>query len=146
MRDSKEAERNYILAIENANNIQNDYITYGKSTLQYFQSLEEEFIDFTQNAMRKFFIFTNTGMKNILEENYTMQNTVEKISIENDINDYTIKNSTYLLPPEPVQYVPYKINLRSVPIEEIPLSSEAVLGIISTIYNTFEKIKGEPVY
>jgi hypothetical protein len=146
LKEAKDFERNYISAIENANKIQNSYITCGKNTLQNFQFLEEQFIDYTQNCFRKFFVFSNSGLKNILEDNYTIQKVVEKISILDDINEYITKNATNRIPPSPIEYTPYKINIRSMPADENKLDTESMYNIVSTFYNTFEKIEGEPVY
>jgi hypothetical protein len=115
-------------------------------TLQNFQFLEEEFIDYSRNTLRKFFIFSNSGLKNILEENQKMQKMIEAISVEKDIEEYIKKNSADKSPPDYIQYIPYKIVIRSKPLENIPLGSEAVFNVIKILQSTFEKIDGEPVF
>lgn len=145
LKEAKEAEKSYLLAVASANHAQNIYIEGGKMTLQNFQFLEEEFIDYCQNSLRKFFIFSNTGIKNILEDNLKMQKIVEKINIEDDIKKFIQRNSTGKNQPEIIEYIPYKIAIRYKPREEISLDSESVFNIITTMQNTFEKIEGEPV-
>jgi hypothetical protein len=145
LKEAKEVDKNYLLAIENANNIQKKYITSGKMTLQYFQTLDQELIEYSQDCMRKFFIFNNTGLKSILEDNYTMQKIIEKVSMKNDIDEYIISHTTNKHPPSDIQYTPYKISIRN-KLEDQSLDSEAVFNVISALYNTLDKIDGEQVY
>jgi hypothetical protein len=145
LREAKDAEKLYLLAVNCANSAQTIYIESGKMTLQNFQFLEEEFIDYSQNCLRKFFIFSSSGMKNILDDDQRMQKLIENISIEGDIDEYIRKNTTNMYPPDYIPYIPYKIAIRSTPIEQHPLSSESVFNVISTLQSTFEKIDGEPV-
>jgi hypothetical protein len=73
LKEAKEAEMGYIKTITYANQVRLYYIDAGKTTLQNFQFLEEEFIDFNKNLMRKFFIYSTSCAKMIIHDNDKMR-------------------------------------------------------------------------
>jgi hypothetical protein len=62
----------YLKSIANANQARLTYIEYGRTTLQNFQFLEEEYIEFNKNIMRKFFIYSTSCAKMIIHDNTKM--------------------------------------------------------------------------
>ncbi len=64
LKEAKDAERQYIAILNNTNAIRASYIEIAKNILMTYQVLEEEFIEFTQNILRKQIIYTNVTFKN----------------------------------------------------------------------------------
>jgi hypothetical protein len=73
LKEAKDAELIYLKTIHTANQTRLYYIETGRNTLQNFQFLEEEYIEFNKNIMRKFFIYSSSAAKMVIHDNDMMR-------------------------------------------------------------------------
>lgn len=139
LKDAKEAERIYISSITYVNNVRLLFIDTSKNILVHFQLLEEEFIEFTKNTLRKFSIYTNSTSKNIQYDNDKVGMKVEAVDMPSDIQSFIESNKTNTVPPPKFEYIPYSIALRSKSIEEYNYPAEIIYNVIVELQSTFEK-------
>jgi hypothetical protein len=139
LKEAKEAERQYISALNYTNLVRSAYIDGSKSVLYNFQLLEEELIDFSKNILRKFFILSNKKYKECLYETEQNYEQIEKINMQNDINTFIEMNQTFSVPPGQIEYVPYSIYLQSKPYEDFNYPADVIYNVIVTLQSLFEK-------
>jgi hypothetical protein len=139
LKDAKDAEKQYITALNYANLVRAAYIEGSKTALHNFQSLEEEFIDFSKIILHKFFIFSNVHYKECMYETERGNDQIAKIDRREDVETFIELNQTYSVPPGPVEYVPYSVYLQSKPLEEFNYAPEVIYNVIVTLQSCFEK-------
>jgi hypothetical protein len=145
LKDAKDAEKNYIQAINQANSLRIIYIEGSKTILQNYQKLEEEFIEFNKNILRKLFIFSNATLKSSLYDTEKAYLKVEEVDMASDIKSFIEKNDTSLTPPYEIEYLPYSISMRNKSIEETNYPLEVYYNVIVTIQSLFEKVADDYV-
>lgn len=139
LKDAKESEKTYISNLNFANSVRVAYIEGMKSILFNYQYLEEEFIEYTKNVLRKLCFFSNASSKNILFDIDKCREKIEEINMKNDISNFIEANQTNAVPPLQIEYVPYSIFLRSKPIEEFNYPLEVIYNVIVSLQSSFEK-------
>lgn len=139
LKEAKDAEKQYIAALNHANLVRSNYNEGSKFVLNSFQHLEEEFIEFTKNILYKFYVFSNMMNKNCLYETEVAYQQIEKISMRNDINMFIEMNQTFSVPPGQIEYVPYSIYLQSKPYEELNYPPDVIYNVIVSLQSALEK-------
>ena len=114
LKEAKEAEKAYILNLNYANNTRDLFIDATKRILTEFQSLEERYIDFTKDSLRKYTIYQISLVRNLqydLDKKAKVlsyyNKTMETIDSKADIRDFIEKNATKGLPPYKFEFIPY---------------------------------------
>lgn len=139
MKDAKDAERQYNFALNYANITRSAYIEGSKLVLQNFQSLEEEFIDFTKITLHKYFIYSNRNLTDCVYDTEYCNKIIEKIDRNNDINTFIEVNQTFSVPPVPIEYVPYSVYLQSKPYEDFNYPPDVIFNVIVSLQSNFLK-------
>ena len=65
LKEAKEAERNYINSINNANNIRENFIENMKKTMNDFQKLEENLGEIIKDSLRKYLVYQVSYIRNM---------------------------------------------------------------------------------
>ena len=65
LKEAKEAEKAYILCLNYANNTRDLFIDATKRILTNFQTLEEKYVDFTKDSLRKYTIYQIALVRNL---------------------------------------------------------------------------------
>ncbi len=65
LKEAKESEKAYILSLNYANNIRDIFIDATKRILSDFQSLEEKYVEFLKDSLRKYTIFQVSLVRNL---------------------------------------------------------------------------------
>lgn len=145
LKEAKDCEKHYISNLNSTNEIRMAYVEGSKNVLLSYQVLEEEFIEFHKNILRKFFIFTKAALKN---SSYDTEKGFEKIEIVDsftDIKKFIEENQTHLSSPSDIEYVPYTIHMQTKSIEEINYPIEVIYNVICTMQGLFQKVNNEYV-
>jgi hypothetical protein len=74
LKDAKDAEKAYINSINVANYLRVSFIQMSKNNLYKFHYLEDEFIEYIKNAMRKVSIYTKSSLKNVIHDTEKISN------------------------------------------------------------------------
>ena len=114
LKEAKEAEKAYILCLNYANNTRDLFIDATKRILTNFQTLEEKYVDFTKDSLRKYTIYQIALVRNLqydIEKKAKVSlhkiQTMESIDSKADIRDFIEKNATKGLPPYKFEFIPY---------------------------------------
>lgn len=141
LKEAKDAEKIYLNSLKYTNNVRMIYIETSLSIMQSFQMLEEDFINYIQNLMRKFCIYSAANHTNNTFDIEKLHTKIEKINQNADIMNFIESNKTNLITPPKIEYLPYSIELRNTPIEQHHYPPEIVFNVIVTLQETFEKIE-----
>jgi hypothetical protein len=94
LKEAKENEIAYMKSITWANQVRKYYIECGNMMLQNFQLLDEEYIEFNKNIMRKFFIYSTSCAKMVIHDNDKMR---EVILVNSESRGYQHQHRYYKL-------------------------------------------------
>ena len=111
---AKEKENNYIYLINEANNIQEEYIETKKKNLNDLQDLEESIGLYIKDSLRKYIIFQVSYIKNFQYDIDKKSKIMENIDILKDIKKFINKNETKDIPPFKIDYIPYLSELNKI--------------------------------
>jgi hypothetical protein len=145
LKEAKDCEKQYISNLNSTNEIRMAYVEGSKNVLLSYQVLEEEFIEFHKNILRKFFIFTKAALKNTVYDTEKGFERIEIVDSFTDIQKFIEENQTHLCPPGDIEYVPYTINMQSKSMEELNYPMEVIYNVICTMQGLFEKVNNEYV-
>jgi len=141
MKEAKDAEIQYLNAIQNSNINRISYIEGSKNCLFNFQVMEEELIEFQKAIMKKFYLISKSSFSNCIFETELGNKEVEKINAQNEIQKFITSNvnsnENNNTPPDVLEYQPYQMKLRSKPIEEINLPLEVSFNVILSFQELF---------
>jgi hypothetical protein len=147
LRDAKESERQYIIALNYANAMRQLYIDTCQKVLKSFQQLEEDFIKYTKETMSNYIVYINSQLKTESFEVERVYQQVDKVNHTIDIETYINANKTDAHPPGRIEFIPYQINLRSKPIDEYEnYPSTAVYNVICSLSETLEQSQDNKVF
>lgn len=65
LKEAKESERAYISSLNSANNVRDIFLEGTKRILQEFQTLEEKYIEFVKDLMRKYVVYQVSNVRNL---------------------------------------------------------------------------------
>ena len=111
LKEAKDYERLYIQTVNAANSEREMYVEIMKKTLSDFQTLEEEYIDFTKDLLRKFVIYQVALNRNMQYDIERKSNIMEGININADIQTFCNKYNTNSLPPYKFEFIPYSSDM-----------------------------------
>ena len=114
LKAAKEKENNYIYLINEANNIQEEYIETKKKNLNDLQDLEESIGLYIKDSLRKYIIFQVSYIKNFQYDIDKKSKIMENIDILKDIKKFINKNETKDIPPFKIDYIPYLSELNKI--------------------------------
>ena len=109
---AKESEKIYLSYVKYTNRIQEEYIETKKRNLNEIQNMEIELGKNIKSSLTKYYSYQNAFMKNLLKDTEEKEKNVDKINIIKDIDIFIKNNRTYVLPPYPLEYVPYTVNTK----------------------------------
>ena len=109
---AKESEKIYLSYVKYTNRIQEEYIETKKRNLNEIQNMEIELGKNIKSSLTKYYSYQNAYMKNLLKDTEEKEKNVDKINIIKDIDIFIKNNRTYVLPPYPLEYVPYTVNTK----------------------------------
>lgn len=137
LKDAKEAERVYIDNISTANNFRNKYTEGSKKILDEFQVMEEKYIEFTRECIRKYFEYHFILIKNLSSDYERKIKSIETINTQADIKDFIEKNATNLPPPYKFEFIPYTCDVQTKSYEQTPYPIEIINNVKKFIAKTF---------
>ena len=114
LKAAKEKENNYIYLINEANNIQEEYIETKKKNLNDLQDLEESIGLYIKDSLRKYIIFQVSYIKNFQYDIDKKSKIMENIDVLKDIKNFINKNETKDIPPFKIDYIPYLSELNKI--------------------------------
>jgi hypothetical protein len=146
LKDAKDAERVYIENITAANNFRDKYTEGTKKILDEFQLMEEKYIDFSRDSLRKYFEFHFILIKNLSNDYERKIKLVDTINTQADIKDFIEKNATNLPPPFKFEFIPYTSDAQTKFFEQTPYPIEIINNVKNFISKAFctEIPEGEP--
>jgi hypothetical protein len=107
IKEAKEAEKIYIDTLNFANSFRERYIEGTKKVLDEFQIMEEKFIEFTKECLRKYFEYQFILIKSMNTDYEKKIKSIELVNTNFDIKDFIEKNSTNIFPPYKFEFIPY---------------------------------------
>ncbi len=107
LKDALEAQTIYIENITTANYYRNKYTEGTKKILDEFQTMEEKYIDFSKDCLRKYFEFQFILIKNLSNDYERKIKCIEIVNSQSDIKDFIEKNATNMPPPYKFEFIPY---------------------------------------
>ena len=115
VKDAKEAEKIYIDNLNFANSFREKFIQSTKEIMDEFQLMEEKYIEFTKECLRKYFEYQFILIKS-MNSNYEKKiKSIDIINSNTDIKDFIEKNSTNMYPPYKFEFVPYSSDVQTKP-------------------------------
>lgn len=105
---AKEAENAYIISLNHANWIRENYIEILKRVMTEYQEIEEEIGESIKDSLRKYIIYQVAYMRNMQYDIDKKAAVMENIDIKNDIQIYINKNENEQTFPYKHEYVPYE--------------------------------------
>ena len=114
LKAAKEKENNYIYLINEANNIQEEYIETKKKNLNDLQDLEESIGLYIKDSLRKYIIYQVSYIKNFQYDIDKKSKIMENIDVLKDIKNFINKNETKDIPPFKIDYIPYLSELNKI--------------------------------
>ena len=144
IKKAKEDEKNYVLKINDANLIQEEYIEIKKKNLNEIQDFEIEVGENIKDALRKYIIYKMSYLRNIQYDTNKKSKIIENINIHQDLFEYIYKNSTNATPPTKYEYFSFvsdidsKKNIPKEIIKEIKnfINQQFNSKLISDIYTS----------
>lgn len=106
-KEAKESENVYIQNIQQSNIFKDYYISKSSESLQRFQAMEEEYIDYMRTVLIKYnavLIEMNRGLLESLGRNVGVY---EQVDPGHDIKAFIEGNQTNFLPPYKFEFMPY---------------------------------------
>ena len=137
LKEAKDAERVYIDNITTANNYRDKYTEGAKKILDEFQVMEEKYIDFSKEFLRKYFEFQFIFWKNLSNDYERKIKLIETVNTQADIKDFIEKNATNLPPPFKFEFIPYTSDVQTKFFEQKPYPIEIINNVKSFIAKTF---------
>jgi hypothetical protein len=146
LKDAKEAERVYIENITTANSFRDKYTEGTKKILDEFQAMEEKYIEFSKECLRKYFEFHFILIKNLSNDYERKIKSIEIINTQADIKDFIDKNATNMPPPYKFEFIPYTSDANTKFFEQTPYSIEIINNVKNFVSKAFysEIPEGEP--
>lgn len=112
--EQKEAELAYTHQLSFTNNLRNNYIEVIKNILNEFQIIEENYIDFMKDTLRKYNFYQVPLFRNIQYDNERKKKVsilsnqiIESIEKQADVLSFIEKYSTPYSFPEKIKFQPY---------------------------------------
>jgi hypothetical protein len=113
IKEAKEAEKVYIDTLNFANSFRERYIEGTKRVLDEFQIMEEKFIEFTKECLRKYFEYQFILIKSYNTDYEKKIKSIELVNTNFDIKDFIEKNSTNIFPPYKFEFIPYTSDVQT---------------------------------
>ena len=110
---AKDSEKIYLSYIKYTNRIQEEFIETKKKNMNEIQSMEIDLGKNIKSSLLKYYSYQNTYMKNILNDTEQKEKIIDEINIIKDIDIFIKNNRTTDLPPNPIDYVPYEVNIKN---------------------------------
>ena len=107
LKTAKDKENNYILLINEINDMQEEYIEIKKKNLNELQEMEEEIGLSIKDSLRKYIIYQVSYIRNFQYDVDKKAKTMENINIIKDVSEFILKNASKEIPPFKYDYVPY---------------------------------------
>lgn len=136
-RDAKDAEKAYIDKLNNANNFREKYLTVTKNKLDEFQLMEEKYIEFTKECLRKYFELKFIMIKSMNSDYEKRIKACDLVDILCDVKDFIEKNSTNVFPPYKFEFIPYTSDVQTKHFDQSNYPIEIINNVKNFISKTF---------
>lgn len=133
LKESKEAEKNYIVQLTNTNAARGMFIEEGKRVFNTMESFEFQYASIFKQSFEKYIIDYSGLLSNQKYDIDKMSFSHSCINIDDDIALFISENKKPYIPPFKHEYVPYQITLKSKPACEHTIPTEVVLNTIQTL-------------
>jgi hypothetical protein len=137
LKEAKDAEKVYISNISTANSSREKYTEGTKKILDEFQSMEEKYIDFSKEFLKKYFEFQFIFIKNLSNDYERKIKSVEAINTTHDIKDFIEKNATNMPPPFKFEFIPYTSDVQTKSVEQTPYPLEIINNVKNFVTKAF---------
>lgn len=107
LKEAKDIERNYIIALNTTNISREEYIDKMTKGLTKFQTLEEDYISFVKDCLRKFVVYQVALNRNLQYDIEKKASAMEGIDIRSEIVTFIETNKTNSIPPYKIEFEPY---------------------------------------
>ena len=107
IKSTKQVEEKYINSIEQVNKDREAEINYQIEMLKYYQKVDISFYRKIKKGIDVFLVIANKISNSILSSSQVLGESVQKVSIENDIKDYITKNKVEKKLQEISKFIPY---------------------------------------
>lgn len=107
LKDAKELEKNYIIMLNSVNQVREGYIDVMTKGLSKFQSLEEEYISFVKDCLRKFVVYQVALNRNLQYDIEKKASAMENIDVKSEIISFVEMYKTSNMPPSQIAFEPY---------------------------------------
>ena len=78
-----------------------------RTKLDEFQNMEEKYIEFTKECLRKYFELKFIMIKSMNSDYEKRVKSCDLVNTQTDIKDFIDKNATNVFPPYKFEFVPY---------------------------------------
>jgi hypothetical protein len=137
LKDAQDAERAYIDSISTANMLRDKYTEGSKKILDEFQVMEEKYIEFAKESMKKYFEYQFILIKNLSSDYERKIKNIETINTQADIKDFIEKNATNIPPPYKFEFIPYTCDVQIKNYEQIPYPGEIINSVKNFMAKSF---------
>lgn len=138
LKEVKDAEKYYLQQLTQTNNLRGFYIEENKRLLSTFEALDYCFSNICKESFQKFIVYTNAHISNQNFDIDKLKQSLNKIDVDSDLQEFIKVNKTELVLPPKHEYCEYNIKLQENPCIESNYPAEIVLKIISVIHDNFE--------
>ena len=141
IKNTKPVEEKYIAAIDKTNKDRENEIINQIRLLQFYQKLDTTFYEKVNMGIQLYLSFINKMTNSILSSSKILGESLEKVSIEKDINDYISKNKGQKKIQEGSKFIPYKPFSDPTIKKEEPNKLDIYFEVLKTLRNNFKDIR-----